>query len=265
MKKFALFFLLSALVGNVLIAQNIEEDNEGDLLIEGKYSGKNIVVLNPSEGENFCIDQVWVNGRNINVTLNSNSFEIPLEGFMIDQIVSIQIHHHANCVPVIVNAYDLIKEREFTLSSFNFVKRTRLLSWEIKDLDSSKTYSIEQYVFGKWISVKELGSPAEMAFNTFAPVVNSGINFFRLKETDEYGKVLVSQLIKVKIPNRNIEIKKFKVTKDLEFTDITHYEIITENGFFVISGVAKSVDVSALEKGNYFVNFDGKQAVFVKK
>ena len=139
------------------------------------------------------------------------------------------------------------------------------MSWEIKDLDSTKTYSIEQYVFGKWIAVKELGIPAEMVFNTFAPVVNSGINFFRLKETDEYGKTLVSQLIKVKIPNRNIEIKKFKVTKDLEFTDMTHYEIITENGFFVTSGIAKSVDVSALEKGNYFVNFDGKQAVFVKK
>lgn len=265
MKKFALFFLLYALIGNVLIAQNIEEDNEGDLLIEGKYSGKNIVVLNPSEAGTFCIEQVWVNGRNINVTLNSNSFEIPLEGFMIDQIVSIQIHHHANCVPVIVNAYDLIKEREFTLPSFNFVKRTRLLSWEIKELDSTKTYFIEQYVFGKWILVKELGTPSEMVFNTFAPVVNTGSNFFRLKEIDEYGKTLVSQLIKVKIPNRNIEIKKFKVTKDLEFTDITHYEIITENGFFVTSGVAKSVDVSALEKGNYFVNFDGKQAIFVKK
>lgn len=265
MKKFTLFFLFFALIGNFLIAQNIEEDNEGDLLIEGKYSGKNIVVLNPSEGENFCIDQVWVNGRNIKVTLNSNSFEIPLEGFMMNQIVSIQIHHHANCVPVIVNAYDLIKEREFTLPSFNFVKRTRLLSWEIKELDSTKTYFIEQYVFGKWILVKELGTPSEMVFNTFAPVVNTGSNFFRLKEIDEYGKTLVSQLIKVKIPNKNIEIKKFKVTKDLEFTDITHYEIITENGFFVISGVAKSVDVSTLEKGNYFVNFDGKQAVFVKK
>ena len=56
---------------------------------------------------------------------------------------------------------------------------------------------------------------------------------------------LISPIIKAKIPNRYVEIKnrKMRVTSELEFSDVVHYEIITENGF-VKSGTAKTVDVS---------------------
>lgn len=265
MKRLFLFFLLFSILQYPLFSQQNDEDNEIDFLIEGKYAGKNIFILNPSVGEQFCVSQVWVNGRSISFTQNSNSFEIPLHGFVEEQIVSIQIHHRADCEPIVVNKYDLIKQREFAFPSFIFTKKTRLLSWDIKELDSLKSYVIEQYVFGKWQVVKELGTPSEMAFNNFPPIVNSGTNFFRMKERDREGKTLISPIIKVKIPNRNVEIKKIKVTKELEFTDVTHYEIITENGFFVKSGTAKTVDVSELEKGVYFINYDGMQATFVKK
>lgn len=265
MKKNFLYFLFAFLLQYPIFAQQQDDDNEIDFLLEGKYAGKNIVVINPSVNEDFCISQVWVNGKNIEFTKHSNSFEIPLHGFILDQIVSIQIHHLSDCEPIIVNQYDLIKQREFSLKSFNFNKKTRLLSWEIKELDSLKSYFIEQYLFGKWEKVKELGTPQEMAFNTFPPVVTSGTNFFRMKEVDAEGKNLISPVIKVKIPNRYIEIKKFKVTKELEFNDVTHYEIFTENGFFVKSGTAKTVDVSELNRGVYFVNYDGMQATFIKK
>ncbi|HPY81193.1 MAG TPA: hypothetical protein PK548_05080 [Bacteroidales bacterium] len=267
MKRFFSLFLLLFLSTNYLFPQDNDIDNENYTVIEGKYTGKNLVVLNPSIDDGFCVKKLLVNGREVDFAHNSNSFEIPLKGYVNQQLITIQMQHSEECSPIIVNSSDLIVEREFALPSFNFVKKTRLITWDIKELDSLKYYTIEQFVYGRWIVVKELGTPANMAFNTFPPVVNSGINFFRMKEKGKDGKILISPIIKAKIPNRYVEIKnrKMRVTSELEFSDVVHYEIITENGFFVKSGTAKTVDVSDLTKGNYFVNYDGKQAIFVKK
>lgn len=265
MKRFFSLCLLLFLLINQLFSQNNDADNENYTVIEGKYTGKNLVVLNPFIDGEFCVKKLFVNGRKVDFVQNSNSFEIPLQGYVNQQLITIQMQHSEECLPIIVNASDLIVEQEFSLPSFNFIKKTRLITWDKKELDSLKYYTIEQFVYGRWIVVKDLGIPADMAFNTFPPILNSGINFFRIKEKGNDEKILISPIIKAKIPNRNVDIKKIKVTSTLEFTDVVHYEIITENGFFVKSGTAKTADVSELKKGSYFVNYDGKQAIFVKK
>ena len=47
-----------------------------EVSIDGTYNGRNLFVLNPSEGNGFCVSEVRVNGKKTLDELNSNSFEI---------------------------------------------------------------------------------------------------------------------------------------------------------------------------------------------
>ncbi|MCQ2286040.1 MAG: hypothetical protein MJZ76_04100 [Bacteroidales bacterium] len=266
MKKI-LALLFAFFIGSTVIVAQEESsgDEESELLISGKYSGKNLVVTNPTVDGVYCINEIIVNGKKIDFTSNSNSFEIPLNQFLKNELVSVQIRYKGNGEPLVANPEVLIQDKRLNLPSFTFNKRSRLLTWDMKALDSSKNYAIEQFIYGKWSKVKDLGLPSQMISNTFPPVFNSGNNFFRMKEESSKGKILITDALKVKIQDRHVEPKSLKVTKLLEFNDVTHYEIIDVNGFFVKGGTAKTVDVSEFPKGDYFLNYDGKQAVINKK
>ena len=258
--------ILSLAISCQILAQSAEDDDAvNELLITGKYSGHNLVVTNPESEGVFCITDIFVNGKKIDYTENSSSFEIPLDGFLKNETVSVQISHHENCTPLVANASVLIQDREFNVPSFTFNKRTKMLSWDMKDLDSTSNYVLEQFVYGKWMKIKDLGTKAYMMSNTYPPVYNSGNNFFRLKAELTSGKFLVTPSLKVKIQDRKIEPKALKIKKLLEFTDVTHYELIDTSGFFVKGGTAKTVDLSDIAPGDYFLNYDGKQVVIQKK
>lgn len=265
MKKLCLLITLCLLAIIFAYPQSTDKESVNEILLTGKYSGQNLVVTNPSVGDGFCITQVVVNGQEIPFTQNSNSFEIPLNNFLKDEMVSVQITHQEGCEPHFVNAEVLITEKEFKVPSFQINKRNKTLSWDKSELDSGKTYVLEQFIYGKWQKIKDLGTPETMFALSYPPILNSGNNFFRMKETDAHGKVLVSKSLKIKISDKHVEVKSLKTSKLLEFSEVTHYEIIDAAGFFVKSGTAKNVDVSDLSKGNYFLNYDGKQVVFTKK
>lgn len=261
------YILTTVFIISILWAYSQAKDKEAvnEILLTGKYSGQNLVVSNPSVGDGFCVTQVLVNGKEMEFAKNSNSFEIPLDNFLKDEMVSVQLTHQEGCEPRFVNAEVLITEKEFKVPSFQINKRTKTLSWNKTELDSGKIYVLEQFIYGKWQKIKELGTPETMFTFSYPPILNSGNNFFRMKETDANGKVLVTKSLKIKISDKRVEVKSLKTSKLLEFSDVTHYEIIDAAGFFVKSGTAKNVDVSDLAKGNYFLNYDGKQVVFTKK
>jgi len=258
-----LFFTLSC----PIFAQeaSTEDETVNELLITGKYTGQNLVVTNPDNDGAFCITEILINGKKTDYTINSSAFEIPLDNFLKNEVVSVQIRHLSGCTPVVANPSVLKQDRQFNIPSFTFNKRTKMVSWEMKDLDSTSNYILEQFIYGQWTKIKDLGTKADMMSNTYPPIFNSGNNFFRMKAELQSGKVLVSPSLKVKIQDRRIEIKTPKVKKLLEFSDVTHYELIDSSGFFVKGGMAKTVDVSELAPGEYFLNYDGKQIVIQKK
>ena len=55
MKRFFSLFLLLFLSTNYLFPQDNDIDNENYTVIEGKYTEKNLVVLNPSIDDGFCV------------------------------------------------------------------------------------------------------------------------------------------------------------------------------------------------------------------
>lgn len=264
MRSRILTFLLSLLLLPCLFAQ--ETDNgEEELLVDGKCTGGDLYVLNPSVGDGFSVRRVTLNGKEYPFTQNSNAFEISLADYTPNDYVIVQISYLKGAEPKVVNAESLVKESEFSLPSFMYNKKTKLLVWNPEEMDPTCHYRLEQFLYGKWIIVKDLGSPRDMIADTYLPVLLTGTNLFRIKQTDGSKKELSSPVVKLKSPNRKVLLMADRVKEFIEFTAVTHYELYDANGFFIKRGTAQKVNVSDLKKGDYWINFDGKEALITKK
>lgn len=264
-KSFLACLIVSAAVCSVRAQEDSESSDWEELLVSGRYATGNVYVLNPSQGEQFSVQTVLVNGKEYAFNHQSNAFEVSLNQFQPNDYVVIQVQYAPSAKPVIVNNGTVMKESEFSLPSFIYNKKTKLLEWKITELDAERTYRLEQMLYGKWTVIKKLGTPDEMISNNFLPVLLSGMNMFRIVQCSENEVELSSPIVKLKGPNRRILLTTDKVKDYIEFTAVTHYELYDANGFFIKRGTAQKVSVADLKKGNYWVNFDGKEAMVTKK
>lgn len=263
--NFLLTLTLCLCLPGLQAQDNASEADLDEAIVDGKYFGGNIYVLNPTENGKNSVENVIINGKNYNFNHESNAFEVSLSQYNPSEYVFIQVQYLPGTHPQIINNDCLIRESAFSLPSFVYNKRSKQLEWKIADLDESCTYNVEQMLYGKWTVVKKLGTPNDMISNTFLPVLLSGNNLFRIAQTDQQDQTLTSQIVKLKSPNRRIMLMSDKVKEAIEFTDVTHYELYDANGFFIKRGTAQKVNVADLKKGEYWINFDGKEALIMKK
>ena len=262
MKSLFLTIILLLSVFPFLQAQESEPD-VAEVMVSGKYTGENVYVLNPSENELFSVQNVLVNGKEYAFNHQSNAFEINLSSHQLNDFIYIQIQYKS-AEPKVVNAESLIQESEFSLPSFIYNKKTKMLDWKIEDMSKECDYQLQQFLYGKWVKVKNLGRPDEMISNNFLPVLITGMNLFRIVQ-DDGSRELSSPIVKIKSPNRKIMLMSDKVKDFIEFSGVTHYELYDVNGFFIKRGTAQKVNVADLKKGAYWINFDGKETMIDKK
>ncbi|MCQ2279344.1 MAG: T9SS type A sorting domain-containing protein [Bacteroidales bacterium] len=263
MKKLLLLLVLFSPL--MAFSQDDESAVNEEVSAWGKYTGENVYVLNPSENGVFSVQEVTVDGKPYAFNHESNAFEVNLEGHELNDFVFVKITCLPHTKPLIINSESLIHESEFSLPSFVFNKKTKLLEWKATEMDVACNYRLEQMLYGKWIVVKKLGRPDDMIAENFLPVQISGMNMFRIVQTDEAGNELTSPVIKLKSPNKKVLLLSDKVKEYIEFTAVTHYELYDANGVFLKRGTAQKINVADLNKGTYWVNFDGKEAVVTKK
>ena len=245
MRNRILIFLSLLFVLPGIFAQDTESNDQEELIVDGKYTGGNLYVLNPSAGDGFSVQRVTLNGKEYPFTQNSNAFEISLADCTPNDYVIVQISYLKGTEPKVVNAECIVKESEFSLPSFIYNKKTKLLAWNPEEMDKT--------------------SPDDMIADTYLPVLLTGMNLFRIKQVDAAKKELSSPVVKLKSPNRKVYLVADKVKDFIEFTAVTHYELYDANGFFIKRGTAQKVNISDLKKGNYWINFDGKEAFITKK
>ena len=239
-----------------------------EILIEGNYWDKNLYIYNPNPIQNSCIKSISVNNKIIDSVFNSNSVIINLKrlGLQYGDNLLLIIQHDENCEPIISNLDAVKVSSELFLESFKFVRRQSILQWEVEELDSGKVFEIEQYIWGKWNTALVLGNSDTISVNKYSPVLTSKLNLFRIKQTDPSSKnITYTKSVKVRTGNRNIVIEKAKSRDILVFSDKTHYEIYSIDGILLTSGIGKEVDISKLEKGEYWINYDINTEIFRKK
>ena len=260
-KKISLFIsLLFFLFTNI---------NAQDIIVSGNFYGKNLYILNPNyDGNTFCIDQVFVNGKVITDEINSNSFEIDFisNGIELNAAVEVTIKHKQNCTPKIINSEVLKQQGSFIFVSAKFDKTGKLI-WTIKGNPGEGLFIIEQFKWQKWVDVGDANAseaPANGIFG-FIPKPHSGQNVFRIRKTDSKGLQVNSKEVKLFSKVTEVMLTNPKVTNELSFSAETSYEIYDDKGNFIQDGNSQKVDVTNLTKGKYWVNYDNKSENFTKK
>jgi hypothetical protein len=241
----------------------------GEITLSGNYYGNNLVVLNPSIGNGFCVTEVLVNGKKTSDEIRSNSFEIDFSLLELKSgdPVKVVIKYHDGCTPTIVNPQALTAHSAFTFVSIKF-DRSGKLTWTIKGELGEDPFFVEQFRWNKWVQVTEVRPSDTIHNSTYAVDVNThyGLNQFRIVKTDASGNPIYSKVAKYNnIKATEVELISSKITDKISFSAETMYELFDQNGNYLSGGIAKDVDASDLGKGKYFLNYDTKSVTVTKK
>ena len=250
-----------------------------EMVLEGTYQGRNLYVQNPfaSSGVGFCVLGVEVNGQTSIDEINSSAFEIDFLSYQLKkgQQVQIKIEYKSDCFPRVVNPEVLRPTSSFVITKMN-VTAAGLISFKTKGESGSLPFQIEQFRWNKWVKVGEVKGNGTSGVNsyTFKAKPHSGKNKFRIKQVDfsrrpRYSREirLTKSLTKVVVISNS---DKEKVNSELSFSTVdgteteTMYEIFNGFGSLVKKGYGAKVDLSGLDKGVYYVNYDAKSDNFRK-
>ncbi len=242
----------------------------GTITVEGVYQGKNLYIQNPftSSGVGFCTTDVFVNETRSTDELQSSAFEIDLSLFRLKlgEKVIIKIKHKDDCAPSVLNADVLKPSSTFELVSSK-AEDNGNIRWISKNEGSSMPFIVEQFRWNKWIKIGEVqgkGVPTETSYSVKA-TYHSGINKFRIQQTDHKGPRYVGKEIVYKGSSTAVTFYPIKATNDINFSQETMYEIYDQLGTLIVRGVGIKVDVSKYAKGPYYLNYDNKTESFFKK
>lgn len=254
MKKiiFTLFVFFIALIHDI---------NAQVIVIEGHYQGRDIYVQNPfsASGVGFCVYEVRVNGIATTDEINSSAFAVDLAllNLNIGDEINIQIAHKEGCDPIIINPEVLKPLSTFEIVDIN-VSDKGLLKWTTKNESGKLPFTIEQFRWSKWVKVGEIEGEGTASLNKyeFKVTPNSGSNKVRVKQVDSTAKPRYSTAFKFESRIPSVTFSPVKVKKEITFSNETLYEIYNMYGNIVARGYANKIDVSNLEKGKYYLNYD---------
>lgn len=232
------------------------------LVVQGTYQGKNLYVDNPinSSGVGFSISKVLVNNEITSDEINSSAFIIDLGiyGFNTGNEITVEIIHQNDNPPLILNPESLQPKSTFEITDLK-LDNQGTLEWSTVNENGSLPFVIEQYRWNKWIKLGEVlgnGSNEENTY-TFQVDLNSGKNKVRIVQKDYTNEPRRSDIATTfKDSYAQVKFIHNVPKKSLVFNQDTRFEIYDEYGRVLKKGFGKRVDLSTIEDGSYYINFD---------
>jgi hypothetical protein len=260
MRKFVtvltLFFMVFTLRAEVIV-------------LTGVYQGKDLYVKNPmtSDGIGYCVFEVLVNGQVTSDEVNSPAFAVDLRAWKlkVGDPLEVILRCKEDCAVKVINPEVIYPNSTFEITAVNLDSHG-LLTWTTEKETAPIPFNIEQYKWNKWVKVGEVAGLGNEQTNSykFQATLTSGTNLFRIQQVDHKGAHF-SEELRVQSSTPEVKIESLKVTKSIDFSSETDFEVYSEFGELVRAGRAKSVDISKFFKGNYYVNFDNKTGTMVVK
>ncbi|MBK3517270.1 hypothetical protein [Carboxylicivirga marina] len=261
MKRIFLLFFATVLT--------IMSAHAGEIELRGTFQGENLYVKNPfaASGVGFCVYEVTVNGQTTTDEINSSAFEIDLGvfQFVIGEALIVGIKFKDDCEPKVLNPEVLNPRATFEISNINVTDEN--LSWETTKESGALPFVVEQYRWNKWVKVGEVEGKGSIQSNAYNVTVrkHSGENRFRIKQIDYRNKPRYSDEVKSISTKAEVTFGPSKVADKVTFSAPTLYEIYDEYGGIVFKGYGAEVNVTGIEKGRYYINYDNKMERFTKK
>lgn len=239
-----------------------------ELIIKGTYQGENIYVKNPfaPSGVGFCAYEVTVNGMITTDEINSSAFEVDLSvfGFKVGDDVNVVIRYKDDCTPMVLNASALQVQKPAKFESVSI--KDGAIHFTTTGETGPLPFIIEQFRWNKWVKVGEIRGKGHNQTNSYDVKVrtHSGANKFRVRQTT--GNRKVQSFSKEVVSITTAPKVEFKVTaSEITFSGETMYEVYDQFGGIVFKGYGKSINITTLTKGKYYLNYDNSQGDFIKK
>ncbi|CAD5281292.1 conserved hypothetical protein [Imperialibacter sp. EC-SDR9] len=238
-----------------------------EIAITGVYQGKSLFIQNPlSEGvEKFCVREVLLNGRTLNLNLKLSALEIDFKGLDLYTPVSIRVLHDTICSPKIVNPQAIFWHSSFRFNSIVFIEEE--IKWNTRGERERASYIIERLGGEDWIEINEIPSQGQFASSDYSyfPELTEGSNKFRVKYRASANNYLYSdevEFVYYKVP---ITFTPKVVSDKMTLSRATAFEILNEKEEVILTGNAKEIPLRLLKPGNYYIILDGFKESFVKK
>ncbi|HBS85816.1 MAG TPA: hypothetical protein DEA97_04630 [Bacteroidales bacterium] len=255
----------------VLLLASAYQVRATEIKLEGIFQGKNLYVMNPfaSSGVGFCVYEVSVNGSVTTDEINSSAFEVDLSIFQFQpgDKLTVVIKHKDNCKPKVLNPEVLKPKSTFETVSIAVSQDGKKLTWSTSGEAGKLSFDVQQFRWNKWVKVGEVEGKGTSNENTYSIDIapHSGKNKFRVKQTDYTKTHRYSTETEYKSLAPPVTLTKTKIDDKVEFSQETMYEIYDTYGNIVLKGTAKTVDVSSLSKGKYYLNYDNAMEEITKK
>jgi len=239
------------------------------IVLQGRYSGKNVYIQNPftPDGLRFCVVKVTINETTVDVSTYASAFEIDYKslGFKIGDSITTKIYHYKDCQLKALNPDYLITLN--TISIFSVKIENKTLVWSVKDQKEKQIFSIEQYKWNRWIRI---GGTASNTYTKsyqydFSSKLHSGENKFRIKYVELNGRPKISKAITFTSELEQVQVfKPKKGAKTITFSKHTDYQLYNNSGELIKEGKSDSIDLSDLELGVYYLNYDNTTGEVIK-
>ena len=226
----------------------------GEIVLAGKYRGKDIYVQNPynAKKDSYCTSAVYVNDRKVQDYPTVSAFTIDLSHLNMGDLVVLRIEHSNDCAPKVVNP-QVLKEGqgfEFLLEQVD----NNSISWNTKGELPDGKFAIEQVDSTKqiWSVIKEVAGKASGDVNQYSMTPNhfEGENQYRIKYTDNVGEEIYSLKLLYTYTEDPVQFSpRTKVSGKITLSREIPYTISDMNGNLVKEGTGKTIMVQDLKRG----------------
>jgi hypothetical protein len=242
----------------------------GSVVLEGRYQQRNLFVINSSapSGVGFCVYEVLVNGMVTSDEVNSQAFEIDLSiyGLKVGDPVTIVIKHRDGCTPKVINPGALEPAPTFDCLRIECNPQGQLL-WETSGEMGKLMFVVQQFKWNKWINVGEVMGSGTSGKNVyrFQVSLTSGQNKFRVAQKSYEGEWRKSQAAEVGSTFPPISFRYDRKNKIITFSSDTNYELYNPFGQIVKRGYGSTLDLTSLQKSEYYISYDNRTDKFIRK
>lgn len=240
----------------------------GELVLKGKYRGKNLFVRNPfnTATKAFCTNQVFVNDRLIFDYPELSAYQVDLSHLELGDLVVLRIEYKDDCEPVVLNPQAI----SFT-NGFQFITAqsdNNSIHWSTKGELPNGKFEVEQLTKKTgWIIYQSVDAKGEMHNNQYsiAPKHFPGENHYRIKYMNHEGKEFYSVEFAFTSSDDPITFTPEAVISKITLSKATEYYITDMNGTQIRKGRGKEIYLQDLSPGEYYLHIENRAERFVKK
>jgi hypothetical protein len=255
---------------NAANASASAEKDTGLIKLEGTYQGKSIYISNPSNayGNEFAVISVKINGKSL-LGLDKTNVMVNLLGYGFGQYVSIEILYKTQGFPPpqVLNPAAIRSKSTFALLASDVTDE--YLSWKTRNENSEEPFIIERDIgtgmWSDWVLVGTVKGKGSKVYNEYKFPIDHypGVNKYRIKQRDGQYQYAYLPPIEYNSKTEPVTLAEKKVTAKLKLSTKTNFEIYDQYGRLILKGSGKTIDVTGIASGTYFIKIENKTDTFV--